>query len=1041
MRQSGVTVSRTIVPKEPSSGGWATVLWESASPLSGSGGELIRIGQHPNSRLAWARNWAVLLALGLVFSVLKLLSGTAWSAPLTTLEYRIYGVGLQVSPPALAVPKGIAGSIMVTITGGESAELMGHGTYVEAFLRGPGLPEPRRLVGAVNQPLMLPPLNLVGDYQLDSIRLVDAGNGGTRMEGSPSIVPVRVFDEVLISRVTSRPLTYDEIQQKGILIDESNFRVVEFEVAFVLEGRTIPVSFPVVAPKFTESVELIPAAELEEKLAQAAALNQQIAASTELPPEFEVAQLDLQVQGINFQAVDPGGETPLALSIPPIPALMVIPGNIGFLNQFFSVQVFTENAAPADSGLTVDKIIATVHLPPGPDLVRSTNWAEPGDDPLRLARQEGTGLDQTGQAAKPVVQPGMDGELGTADDVSRLRPGEAGKAKFLVEGLQEGLHVIDLELEGMMEGLAAGPVRIKGKAAGSVLVRNPRFSMAFSHPRTVRAGEKFEANVTILNTGLTPANLLQVTLNENSISGAVLEQEEQQTVELGNLLPGQSATATFRLRSLRTGAVSFSNLTTSQDSLVGRFRLRLGVDERGVALSPDTIGMPDYVNALPDQVLSAANRVLGQALSLATAAQLPPGVLRVGRSVITRRVLDLAEAGQRLGYGDEPRRVLADLLRDWQGGRDASDGFDQILRETEAGLEWRRALFAAMELADGMDGTARLGDRAADYAGLGQRFVVASANTGQLSVQAADADAKTAASESSSLPYALVYSGNQGAWGCLPWDTNVVVMWRFTNSVPVAELGVLLVAGDGTAQLLRWSIPNPDLGASYSFALGDSSGLLQIDILGDGKVDQQLPATITAVQELPPAVLAVEQDLSVNVGRPPNPCIGPPWANYGTVLAVVFSKPVSQASAGDPTAYTLRAATGNGARARAASGSSILSLSDIGVPNGANSVQVQPGGRVAYLNLRQAVSAIVPRELTISGVTDIRGNPLRTSSWPIRSIEPGTAIPFARGVVVRGRVLKGDGSPAIAVPVTLTYYDRTAGFPACEPWTRRVSQV
>ena len=112
--------------------------------------------------------------------------------------------------------------------------------------------------------MLFPPLNLVGDYQLDSIRLVDAVTGATRMEGSPNIVPVRVFDEVLVSRVTSRPLTYEEIQEKGIFIDESNFRVVEFEAAFVLDGQTIPVTFPVVAPRFTESTELIPAAELEE---------------------------------------------------------------------------------------------------------------------------------------------------------------------------------------------------------------------------------------------------------------------------------------------------------------------------------------------------------------------------------------------------------------------------------------------------------------------------------------------------------------------------------------------------------------------------------------------------------------------------------------------------------------------------------------------------------------------------------------------------------------------------------------------------------
>ena len=64
---------------------------------------------------------------------------------------------------------------------------------------------------------------------------------------APASVPVRVFDEVLISRVTSRPLTLEEIQEKGIAIDEQNFRAVEFEVGFVLDGKTIPVRFPVVS--------------------------------------------------------------------------------------------------------------------------------------------------------------------------------------------------------------------------------------------------------------------------------------------------------------------------------------------------------------------------------------------------------------------------------------------------------------------------------------------------------------------------------------------------------------------------------------------------------------------------------------------------------------------------------------------------------------------------------------------------------------------------------------------------------------------------
>jgi hypothetical protein len=59
--------------------------------------------------------------------------------------------------------------------------------------------------------------------------------------------------------------------------------------------------------------------------------------------------------------------------------------------------------------------------------------------------------------------------------------------------------------------------------------------------------------------------------------------------------------------------------------------------------------------------LSAANRVLGQALSVATAPQLPAGVLGISKSVVTSRVLELAEAGQRLRYHDTLNHVITDL--------------------------------------------------------------------------------------------------------------------------------------------------------------------------------------------------------------------------------------------------------------------------------------------------------------------------------------------------------------------------------------------
>ena len=483
-------------------------------------------------------------------------------------------------------------------------------------MRGPSFPA-RRLVGAPGAPLLLPPLNLVGDYSLDGIRLADGTTNETLLEGTPSSVPVHVFDEVLISRVTSRPLTLEEIQGKGIVIDEQNFRAIEFEVGFVLDGKTIPVRFPVVTPAATSNTEIIPAAELEERLRQVEEINDQLSQGVVIPPELETSQFNMQVKGLNFQFVDPGEGEDLGLSVPPIPALMVIPGNIGFLNQFFSVMIFTENGAPAGSALSATNIAAELVLPTGPDRVAGT-FPQPGDDPLRFAR---VGEAAVIQPVQPVRQLGPDGKLGTPDDVPRLQPGETGQGEFLVEGLQEGLHVMDLKLTADLEGLAAGVVKIEGRAAGSVLVRNPKFSFAFAHPRTVRAGEPYDAFVTILNTSQVPANLVSVTLNSLSISGGVLESDE--TVELGTISPGQTAMAKFRIRSQRTGAITFSNITTSDDSLVGRFRLHAGVDERGVALSPDTLVLPNFVDELPADLLDAANRVLGQALSVAKAGQPP----------------------------------------------------------------------------------------------------------------------------------------------------------------------------------------------------------------------------------------------------------------------------------------------------------------------------------------------------------------------------------------------------------------------------------
>jgi len=49
-----------------------------------------------------------------------------------------------------------------------------------------------------------------------------------------------------------------------------------------------------------------------------------------------------------------------------IPSLLVIPGNVGYLKQFFSAQLYVTNGTPNGVNLVVHDVAATINLPPGP---------------------------------------------------------------------------------------------------------------------------------------------------------------------------------------------------------------------------------------------------------------------------------------------------------------------------------------------------------------------------------------------------------------------------------------------------------------------------------------------------------------------------------------------------------------------------------------------------------------------------------------------------------------------------------------------------
>lgn len=909
---------------------------------------------------------------------------------ITRLEHDVVASRLEVSPSTLYVPKNIPGSLRVELTSasGEFGRL-GVGTHVEGVLRGPGFPA-HRLLGLPDEPLLLPPIALVGEYRIDDLRLVDTTTGQTLLIAEPNSVTVHVFPEVLVSQVESRPLSFQEIEARGVVVDETRFSAYEFEVAFSVDGQPLKVQFPVVRPAFLFATEVIPLAEVASRRVEAERINRELIAGLELPPQLRLPGLDVQIESLGMVDVSlTGDEPPRPI---PMPAIMVIPGNVGFLNQFFSVQVYVANAAPVESGLSVHSLEAELVLPAGRDLLVGT-----ADDPLRPAETTFASL-QMGRLA--VRGLGVDGQAGTADDSVRFEPGETGRAEFLVEGRREGLHTLDLRLYGRVDGFAAGEVPVEGHTVGSVLVRNPRFSLAFTHPEVVRAGEPYSAAVTVLNTGEVEANLVTVNLRAASLIGAELAPAQGESVTLGAIPPGESRTVEFRLIARRTGKIGFGNISGDDGLTGGRFDLTMAIGERGVVLSAESLVYPEWVDALPEGLRRATDRVLGQALSVATAGILPPGVRRLERSVVQTRVLELAEAGQRLRYGDVPERVYLDLWLDWVGGRSPSLAFDQILRETDAGLELRQALG---ELLSGTTAASLLVARAPDLAARGEGWFGAASGAPNVGVEF-----RGQARRTRSLTQAL---GESSVLSLLEGDVGAV---RRPATLGDLEIVFVVPAGvtGGTAQTLELSPAGPVVRRAFSLPTSGASSVCYRVLLGndptqavvdngcDQTTDGILASTSAAVTEAAPMVISVEQDLGVRIGRPRGFCEGPTFErlgrvrlyhNYGTLVAVLFNKPMDAASL-------------------QASGTFML---DNGVP--ATGVAIQRGGRVALVNLSEGLASFRARQMVVAGASDLRGSTF--------SAQVAIGRSAAAGVSIAGRVIGSDGNPAANVPVTLTMTD------------------
>lgn len=576
-------------------------------------------------------------------------AGMPARAELGSAVLAIAGAHLTVSPESQTVPFRTSTIVETHLQGYDAgAGTLPPGVRVIGELVGPSLTAPLRLETLPGEPFRIPRLTVEGEHRLENIRLVD---GEALLAFAWPRTAVLTVTQVLLTRVTSRPLTLDEIRAHGIVVDDRSMRAYTFNFGFGVDGDIRDYNVDIL---YYYHREYGPGA---------------MPLNSGGSPRFRppgVAPFILHLgpgeEGPGVRCAEPLGCVEDA--VPPIPGVIYFPADLALLNQFFSVMLMTTNGAPEGDPLVLRDLTAKIRLPGG----------------LRAARTEPPTV--LGSPV-PIRVPGPDGELGTADDLTFLVGQASGQAEFLVEGLKEGTHIVEFDIEGVLDGMPGGVRHLEGSARGAVVVRDPTLGIHVSHPDVVRADEPYDLTLTVSNTGLAPANLVKVGFPAAGLSGCEILGER--TVTIPSLLAGESEVVTFRVRPLRTGRV-VSSYVRASSQVSPTFELRLGVGDAGIPLSPTTIILPRETEILPPLVRRHALGLVGLGYSLATA---PPSLL-VGRprttvEVVDRRVYELGQAARYIRLGESTFEAIAGLAAEWQGAREAEWEWDLLRRTTQRG--------------------------------------------------------------------------------------------------------------------------------------------------------------------------------------------------------------------------------------------------------------------------------------------------------------------------------------------------------------------
>lgn len=887
------------------------------------------------------------------------------------MDLTVGGLAASVTPAQPVIPVNVASGVQVNVTlngqvvtAAQVAQYLGGNFQIQGEFSGPGLSQsitvPQSTPSLNSLVLDLPAVNEAGNYTLSNLRFVV--NGNDVLDLSPSTVTVQVIAQVLVTSVQTQPLTLSQIQQMGVVLNSNDYTGFQFTVGLALSSQVVNLSFPVV---FDSQGVPVP----------------QPIAPPGLPSAPGVGVPVTVVPVLLTVGPSPGGGS----SLPPptlpngqpirIPSVLVIPGNVGYLKQFFSAQLYVTNNTPAEANLVVDNVTGTINLPAGPSGVVGGS-----DEPL--------GLPTLNSGAEAVTMPIL------LNGQSTMAAGQTGQAQWTIVANSEGFYTVNFGINATLEGLPTGPVNLMGSASGGVLVRNPYFNMTFTVPGVVRSGEQFNVYATVTNISQAPANDLSVAIDAASLSGATLVSPPQPPI--ATLNPGDSTTLTYTFQALVTGQVvaDYLNFNT-QNGTTGTLNFTLGVYANGTPMSPDTIVLPSAVNNLPTDLVNAAMRVLGQAWSVATA---PPGTLPVAvipttTAAVTQKALAFSEAGLRVTLGEPLNNAIRDLMPDWWGGSPTVDrGFNQILQTTPAGQNFINVLGGDLSgpMTDA-GGAVAYEQQLAQLEASGPNFVSFAVGSGSLAAPVSVTMTDSSGNQlSTNAPGGSIVGG---AMLPLSASASTPVLGLITQPILSPYTLLLTPTSSGNTDL-SISIPNGSGGVTRASATGLSMVqgqamrvvadltsnilVLQVDTNGNGTFSTSIPLTSETISAPGPTFTSAT-------------VIGPDTlsqaAPFGQNLVLLFDRPVDSVSSGTVSNYTIP-------------NNSVLSASR------------QLSGRLVFGNLSQPEGPYVPTTLSVSGVEDMRGI---TGSGGTVKLASTLVDP---GAVVSGQVLNAQGIASTTATVT-----------------------